>query len=195
MRRRYSDEGEPEVYAAYYISQKQHLLPGQCESGIGSCGNMGPEEYVRRTNTEFAKIVARGITLVSSSGDQGAPGDNHPGCSPGLSDLFPSSSPFVLSVGATMLGNKAGQAIMDSPVTAPVCRRRGISCARGDVLQEQVCSWPTALITTGGGFSQYTPRPSYQEDAVTAYLKSGVALPPSHMYNGENFVFCCFLPC
>ena len=46
---------------------------GQCESGIGSCTD--PQDYVTRTNTEFAKVTARGITLVAASGDQGAPGD------------------------------------------------------------------------------------------------------------------------
>ncbi len=35
----------------------------------------GALAYVTRTNTEFAKVTARGITLVAASGDQGAPGD------------------------------------------------------------------------------------------------------------------------
>jgi subtilase family serine protease len=113
---------------------------GQCESGIGSCTD--PEQYVQRCNTEFAKIVGRGITLVSSSGDQGAPGDNHPNCG-GLSDLFPTSSPWVLSVGATMLGNNQNNTVTNfaSPVTAPVCKQRSVSCARGDVLTEEVCTF------------------------------------------------------
>jgi subtilase family serine protease len=46
---------------------------GQCEQGIGSCTDA--QDYVTRTNTEFAKVTARGITLVAASGDQGAPGD------------------------------------------------------------------------------------------------------------------------
>ncbi len=75
------------------------------------------------------QVVARGITLVAASGDQGAPGDNFPGCSNGLSDLFPSSSPWVLSVGATQLGTNPGneRAPEASPVTAPVCRQPGVS--------------------------------------------------------------------
>merc|ERR1712176_1262623 len=40
--------------------------------------------------------------------------------------------------------------------------------------------------TSGGGFSTYTPRPSYQDAAVTGYLKSGVTLPPSTYFNSSN---------
>merc|ERR1712160_170002 len=36
------------------------------------------------------------------------------------------------------------------------------------------------------GFSTYTPQPSYQADAVKAYLNSGVTLPPSTYYNSSN---------
>lgn len=177
---------------------------------MGTCTN--PQDYVSRTNTEFAKVTARGITLLAASGDTGAPGDNHPNCG-GLSDLFPASSPWVLAVGATMLGTAPGNAAWDpqaSPVTAPVCHKQGSSCARGDVLTEEVCTYPTALITSGGGFSQYTPvrggrgwgweasshilpfllqRPAYQNAAVSKYLSSGVALPPSSMFNSANRAF------
>lgn len=160
---------------------------GQCESGIGTCTN--PQDYVTRVNTEFAKIVARGITLVAASGDQGAPGDNFPGCSAGLSDLFPSSSPWVLSVGATMIGNAVGNSQTgSSPVTAPVCRQPGVSCARGDILTEEVCTYPAALITTGGGFSQYSTQPSWQVNAVQEYLKSA-PLPPAKYFNKNNRAF------
>jgi len=159
---------------------------GQCESGIGSCTD--PESYVARCNTEFAKLTARGITLVSSSGDLGAPGDNHPNCG-GLSDLFPTSSPWVISVGATMLGTSSGNALSDaSPVTAPVCHKPGVTCARGDIMKEQACTYPAALITSGGGFSQYTPQPSWQSSQVQEYLKKAV-LPPSSMFNSKNRAF------
>lgn len=59
----------------------------------------------------------------------------------GLSDLFPTSSPWVLSVGATMLGTNQNNTVTDafaSPVNAPVCQSRSVSCARGDVTTEEV---------------------------------------------------------
>jgi len=163
---------------------------GQCESGIGSCTDA--QDYVTRTNTEFAKVTARGITLVAASGDQGAPGDNHPNCG-GLSDLFPASSPWVVAVGATMLGtnpnNTAAEEPLGTPVTAPVCHKNSISCARGDVMTEEVCTYNNgALITSGGGFSQYTAQPSWQAAAVQNYVKNTV-LPPSSMFNSQNRAF------
>merc|ERR1719265_1728369 len=60
-------------------------------------------EYVDRTNTEFAKIGALGCTIVVSSGDDGAPG-NIGQCDGKLMDpLFPAASPFVTTVGGTVL--------------------------------------------------------------------------------------------
>merc|ERR1712037_274058 len=47
-------------------------------------------------------------------------------------------------------------------------------------------SQPVAGFTSGGGFSTYTPRPSYQDSAVEGYLKSGVVLPPSSYFNSSN---------
>ena len=65
--------------------------------------------YVERVNVEFMKLALRGITLVASSGDRGAPGSINADCShdrdPGkaLNPGFPAASPYVLSVGATSL--------------------------------------------------------------------------------------------
>ena len=43
-----------------------------------------------------------------------------------------------------------------------------------------------AYIIKGGGFSVYTPLPSWQAKQVTAYLNSKVPLPPSSYYNCSN---------
>jgi len=41
--------------------------------------------------------------------------------------------------------------------------------------------------TTGGGFSNYTARPSWQNAAVTTYLASkGVMIPPTQYFHSEN---------
>jgi subtilase family serine protease len=61
-------------------------------------------DYVKKVNVEFAKLGLMGITLLAASGDQGAPGDDNTLCTTNqISNLFPSSSPWVTSVGATML--------------------------------------------------------------------------------------------
>ncbi len=94
-------------------------------------------------------------------------------------------------MGATMLGtNPNNTAVpLSTPVTAPVCHKNSISCARGDVMTEEVCTFNNgALITSGGGFSQYTAQPSWQASAVQNYIKNTV-LPPSSMFNSQNRAF------
>merc|ERR1712014_251871 len=53
-------------------------------------------------------------------------------------------------------------------------------------ITEVAVSSQVAGFTSGGGFSTYTPMPSYQKDAVTAYLNSGTTLPPSTYFNSNN---------
>jgi len=74
---------------------------------------------------------------------------------------YPTSSPFVTSVGATQFLSVGGN------------------------IQEVACSILTgAIITTGGGFSSFQPMPSYQTSAVMQYLKNQASsLPPSFSYN------------
>jgi subtilase family serine protease len=74
---------------------------------------------------------------------------------------YPTSSPYVTSVGATQF----------VPGSNPL-REETASILNG------------ALITTGGGFSSFQPQPSYQAQAVAKYLASpGITLPPSFAYN------------
>eukprot|EP01110_Echinostelium_bisporum_P011602 TRINITY_DN557_c0_g1_i1.p1 TRINITY_DN557_c0_g1~~TRINITY_DN557_c0_g1_i1.p1 ORF type:complete len:578 (+),score=296.43 TRINITY_DN557_c0_g1_i1:1-1734(+) len=162
--------------------------PEQCQ--IESCtGGLDSHKYVNRVNVEFQKLGLRGITLLAASGDQGAPGDGNAYCDNStnpLSTIFPGASPWVISVGATML---QGQSLVNNKqqsidaTTPPICKTH--KCALTN-LKETTCTYPTALITTGGGFSDYSQRPSYQDAAVTAYLKSGTALPNAKFFNASN---------
>eukprot|EP01098_Paradermamoeba_levis_P012912 TRINITY_DN575_c0_g2_i3.p1 TRINITY_DN575_c0_g2~~TRINITY_DN575_c0_g2_i3.p1 ORF type:complete len:299 (+),score=99.85 TRINITY_DN575_c0_g2_i3:94-990(+) len=77
---------------------------------------------------------------------------------------YPTSSPYVTSVGATQFVSSGGQ-----------------------IQKEIVASVRTgAIITTGGGFSAFQPQPSYQKAAVAKFLSSGAKLPPSFSYNVSN---------
>ena len=60
-------------------------------------------DYVNKVNVEFIKVGLKGITLLAASGDQGAPGDEDTTCGGTISNIFPGASPWVTSVGATML--------------------------------------------------------------------------------------------
>lgn len=157
--------------------------PLQCQ--IASCSDS--KSYVTRVNNEFMKITALGVSLLASSGDQGAPGDGNSNCfsttSP-LSTIFPGASPWVTSVGATML-NPQGT---PSSITynQPACQ----SFACSTITSEVACSYPGALITSGGGFSNYVPRPDWQSTAVQAHLNNPAAnLPPAQYFSKNNRAF------
>lgn len=161
-----------------------------------TCNGMTSQQYVQRVETEFMKMAARGITIVAASGDQGAPGDEYYLCNPGVSDIYPGSSLWATSLGATQLGspNNAvaeGEPSPKYPWNAPVCEpSSGFKCADGSNKYEVVCSLANqALITSGGGFSAYLPQTSWQSSAVNAYLRSGVAFPPAGTYNTSNRAF------
>jgi subtilase family serine protease len=155
----------------------------------------------KSVDTEFAKIAARGVTLVGASGDQGAPGDNFYQCQPGLSDIMPASSLWVTAVGATQLGSKTAlrkktkvsPAPEAQPYDAPICRSLfhpfGVKCADGAEKHEITCSYAKgALITSGGGFQAYLAQPSWQRSAVQPYLAKA-KLPSSQYFNASNRAF------
>ena len=166
-------------------------MPANCTE-LGMVSNIS---YVERTNTEFMKLGARGVTLVASSGDSGAPGDLNNDCSldngpSPLNPEFPASSPWVLSVGATMLGPNPDLLDPKADTTPSPCKPalfwKGFECAKNGT--ELVASLESgSKITSGGGFSTVSTRPTWQDDVVEAYLdqKSG-ALPPSASFNASN---------
>jgi len=158
--------------------------PNQCD--ITNCSGSSLD-YVTRTNVEYQKIGLRGITLLAASGDQGAPGDSDPDCSgkgaKALSTIFPGASPWVVSVGATMLTeSNLTEVKVSNSTPPPICSKW--ACATSTT--ELVCTYPDALITTGGGFSNYVARPAYQAAAVNAYFAKNVTLPNAKSFNRTN---------
>lgn len=107
----------------------------------------------------FAKLGARGITVVVNSGDNALDGSNPKNqCDDKPKKFvprFPASCPYVTTVGAT----------------------RGIEPDKTSVAYRwYYYIWPSnnihALIpwVSGAGFSNYFPRPKWQEDTVQKYL-------------------------
>jgi hypothetical protein len=79
---------------------------------------------------------------------------------------YPTSSPYVTSVGATMFHRSSTR----DPLTEIVA-----SSASG------------ALITSGGGFSDFSAQPSYQSAMVSQYLQdNGAHLPPRSWFNSQG---------
>lgn len=150
----------------------------QCAIVPMMCRNMTSKQYVERSNTEFMKLAARGITLVVAAGDAGSPGRTNEVCNQngGMSPIFPGSSQWVTSVGATYL--VADDKHYDYP--SKVCKEY-VSCANGTI--EQGVTYNYTGWTSGAGFDKWTNRPHWQHNVVERYLHSGVELPDGKHWN------------
>jgi len=160
---------------------------------IGNCTAYhipNSQVYVNLTNVEFMKLGLLGHTMIAASGDGGTAGTHGTlnNCET-MGPIFPAASPYVLTVGATSVEpslNETQRRNTDVP-QPPLCTDSFYECECTTSTNEQVAvSNDTAEFDTGGGFSVYTSQPSYQTQAVQAYLKSGVLLPPSMYFNGNN---------
>jgi tripeptidyl-peptidase-1 len=117
--------------------------------------------YLENFNIEAMKLTAMGVTIFVSSGDDGVSGysclcsqdsstDNYwwQGANwtgTGYFPQYPATSPYVVSVGATMGPEKGNSEI--------ACQ-----------------SQYGGVITTGGGFSTHFPQPDYQKTAVSNFF-------------------------
>jgi tripeptidyl-peptidase-1 len=117
--------------------------------GSGEPGNSSFAQF----DASALALSARGVTLVGSSGDDGA---HYTGVCE-YSPSFPATSQYVTTVGATM-GPESGS-------TEIVC-----ACDAG------------SSITSGGGFSDVEPLPSWQASFVSTYF-STVATQPASGYS------------
>jgi len=160
----------------------------QCQDGIGAgeCQQMGVDSigFVQRLNTEWQKIGLRGVSIFVASGDSGTHGRTDGDCSnPAFFPDFPSSSPYVTSVGATQINNPT-----QLPNQPAICTSGGFQCV-GAGGQEVAVSYDHANFASGGGFSNVASMPTYQTKAVNAYIHGGTALPPQAYWNATGRAF------
>jgi hypothetical protein len=115
---------------------------GGCESGFGP-------SYVSTYNQLLQLANAKGITVMSSSGDDGATDCDTSGiATEGLTVDFPSSSPFVTSAGGTMFS--------------------------GDVSNASTY-WNSSNATNNSSAKSYIPEQPWNETTATGGLDSGGA--------------------
>ncbi|KAK6433611.1 hypothetical protein LTR95_010213 [Oleoguttula sp. CCFEE 5521] len=139
--------------------------------------------YEQRQCNEYLKLGLQGVSFVFSSGDYGvagnggqciAPGAPPPGVGPNnltytdgssgrFNPAFPSTCPYITSVGATQV--KPGTNIIKALAT--------------HTQPEEACE---TVIYSGGGFSNVFPLPSYQSAAVKGWFKNH---PPP--YGADRF--------
>ena len=177
----YSSESPPKVISISYGWAEWD----QCDTAVfPTCLlNTTAEDYTVRTNVEFIKLGLRGITLVASSGDAGAPGRTDEECDQDnmLNPAFPASSPWVLAVGGTIITKPVE---LENPKT-PLCQTN--TCIGGGV--ELNCNFDRCGWTSGGGFSNFFYRPAWQAIASRNYLKSGATFPPNKYFNSSGRVY------
>jgi subtilase family serine protease len=150
----------------------------QCD--ITTCGTISSQQYVERVNNEYLKINLLGTTITVSSGDAGAPGRTSEGCDKTrpINPVFPGSSPYVLSVGATYVENDNSSLTFNSSL----CQNN--SCVEGT--NETSIFYNKTGWTAGGGFSIYDSRPKWQESVVKDYLMSNISLPNYKHFNNNG---------
>lgn len=122
---------------------------GEDEKSVGMA-------YAARSNTEFMKLGARGISILVAAGDSGT-GGNCTASKGRFNPNWPTGSPYVTSVGGTW-GGTAGQHPTGESVD-------GIG---------------------GGGFSDYWGAPSWQKDATKNYVSNKTNLPPAKVFNATG---------
>jgi len=155
----------------WVVEVSQDARPPLVHSISYGSNNDNPSTSRARFNTEACKLGLRGVTIVVSSGDDGAPGGTvrnsteHPNPAPcGIHTQFPAESPYVTTVGATMGPENGGPEI--------------------------VCDFRTGGgITSGGGFSKQFLQPWYQNTSVPAYLNTATGLPSKDHFasNGRGY--------
>jgi tripeptidyl-peptidase-1 len=154
----------------------------QCNIAPGICINGSSKEYIERTNIEFLKIAANGISVIVSSGDAGSPGRTNENCIGYINErymnpIYPGSSEWVTSVGATFLLNKKYE--KNEKYNTKICNI--LECARGNI--EFSANYYFVGWTSGAGFDRWIKRPIWQENMVINYFKKNLDLPKNKYWN------------
>jgi len=125
----------------------QSSLPQVISTSYGDDEQSVPYSYATAVCELFAQLGARGITILFSAGDQGVGKNGSCYSNNGTNaatflPAFPASCPYVTTVGGTR----------NYPEVVAFDPRNGYA--------------------SGSGFSNYFPRPSYQNEVVPPYIAS-----------------------
>lgn len=141
-----TNTNEPYEVQLEYIADLDDL-PSVLSTSYGDDEQTVPATYMERVCADIASITAQGVSMLYASGDYGVGTSgkcysNDGKKTPMFLPAFPSTCPWVTSIGATM---------------------------RFD--PEVVTTKEASFIVSGAGFSNHFGRPKYQEEAVSAYVK------------------------
>ncbi|KAH9921162.1 tripeptidyl peptidase A [Fomitopsis serialis] len=139
-----TDTNEPYMQWLGYVLSAEDL-PQSISTSYGDDEQTVPYSYATRVCAEFAQLGARGVSIMFSSGDGGV-GDGDP--DPATQECYSND------------GRNVTMFIPEFPASCPYVTAVG---ATSEV--PEIAAW-----FSGGGFSNYFARPSYQDTAVTKYL-------------------------
>ncbi|TFK55639.1 tripeptidyl peptidase A [Heliocybe sulcata] len=141
-----TDTNEPYAEWLDYILTSSNP-PQTISTSYGDDEQTVPESYAQRACADFAQLGARGVSLMFSSGDGGV----------GDGDADPATQTCYTNDGLNVT-----RFIPGFPASCPY-----VTAVGGTTHVPEV-----AVFFSGGGFSNYFDRPSYQTEAVTQYLAS-----------------------
>jgi len=159
---------------------KQRILPQVISTSYGDDEQTVPLDYAKRVCDSIAQLGARGISVLFGSGDGGAgsiASDDPAACISNdgkntfkLLASFPASCPYVTVVGATQNFEPEVAAYRPANSLGP----------DGNL---------HAYYASGSGFSEYFPRPSYQDKVVPPYVKNlkGSEIDGLFNHNGRAY--------
>lgn len=143
------------VWVQYMLNLGDDEIPYVVSTSYADDEQTVSPEYAKRVCDSFAQLGARGVSLFFASGDDGVgPNDlcisNDPPYQRKFVPEFPSSCPYVTTVGGTYLFDPE-VAVIDTTFRRP--------------------------FFSGAGFSEYFPAPDYQKTVVAKYLSSNQGFP------------------
>lgn len=157
-----TNTNEPYLVWLEYILSLPDPLPSVVSTSYDDDEQTVPKDYAIQVCNALAQLGARGTSVLFASGDSGVGGSGECYSNDGRNSStflpnFPSSCPYVTSVGGTYQFNPE----------VPVFRNRSGS-----------------LYTGGGGFSYYFDTPDYQKDILADYVAStGIAEKYAGLFN------------
>lgn len=143
-----TDSNEPYlVWLDTVLSEPDETLAKVISTSYDDDEQTVPLSYATRVCNELAQLGARGVSLFYASGDDGVGSSGDCVSNDGTNSStflpeFPSTCPFITSVGATMN------------------------------FTPEVVAYTASGYSSGGGFSTYFSRPLYQDGIVDAYVES-----------------------
>jgi tripeptidyl-peptidase I len=157
-----TNSNEPYLtWLLFLRDQDINTVPKVISTSYGDHEQTVPRSYAKTVCNQFAALGAQGISLFFSAGDFGV-GDNST-CftndgtnTPAFMPSFPASCPYVTTVGGTM----------NYP--------------------EVVARDSANSYVAGSGFSNYFPRPQYQDTVVLQYLGTVVKAQFKGLFNASG---------